>query len=68
MNGRRILASVLVAVLALVVVGIGVTAALDPYVWPSLLVGIPAGVLAALVAGGVTYWRVGTQVESFRRG
>ncbi|MFC5971704.1 hypothetical protein ACFPYI_10205 [Halomarina salina] len=63
MNVRRVLVSLLVAVLALLVVGIGVTAALDPYVWPSLFVGIPAGVLAALVAGGVTYWRVGDRVE-----
>jgi type III secretory pathway component EscV len=57
MNVERTLVSIAVAVLALLAVGVGVTAALDPYVWPSLVVGIPAGVVAALVAGGLTYRR-----------
>jgi hypothetical protein len=57
-NVDRTLVSLAVAVVTLLVVGVGVTAALDPYVWPSLVVGIPAGVVAALVAGGLAYrWR-----------
>jgi hypothetical protein len=44
-----------VALVAGAVVGagvlFGVTAAFDPYVWPSALVGIPAGLLAGVPAG-----------------
>ena len=55
------LASLLVGVLAFAVVGVGVTALLDPYVWPSALLGLPAGLVAGTVALpltylGVTYW------------
>ena len=56
-NVGRTLVSLAVAVVVLLVVGVGVIAALDPYVWPSLVVGIPAGVLAALVAGALAYRR-----------
>lgn len=42
--------------LTLFVVGFGVTAILDPYVWPSLLVGIPAGVLTGVLATVTSYW------------
>ena len=55
------LASLLVGVLSFVVVGVGVTEALAPYIWPSALIGVPAGLLAGTVSIpitylGVTYW------------
>jgi hypothetical protein len=55
------LVSLLAGVLAFAVVGVGVTAALDPYVWPSALLGLPAGLVAGTVALpltylGLTYW------------
>ena len=49
------LASLLVGVLAFAVVGVGVTALLDPYVWPSALLGLPAGLVAGTVALPLTY-------------
>lgn len=54
-------ASLLAGVLAFVVVGVGVTEALDPYIWPSAMLGLPAGIIAGMVALpltylGLTYW------------
>jgi hypothetical protein len=46
----------LLGLLSLFVVGIGVTAALEPYVWPSLLVGVPAGVVGGVLVTVVSYW------------
>lgn len=46
----------LLGLVTLFVVGFGVTALLDPYVWPSLLVGIPAGVVTGVLVTVVTYW------------
>jgi membrane protein implicated in regulation of membrane protease activity len=46
----------LLGLVTLFVVGFGVTAVLDPYVWPSLLVGIPVGVVAGVVATVASYW------------
>ncbi|MFC7177042.1 hypothetical protein [Halosegnis marinus] len=37
-------------VVAFAVVALGVTAALDPYVWPSAVVGLPAGLVAGALA------------------
>jgi hypothetical protein len=51
----RSLASLLAGVLAFAVVGVGVTALLDPYVWPSALLGLPAGLVAGTVALPLTY-------------
>jgi hypothetical protein len=53
--------SLLVGMLAFAVVGIGVTEALAPYVWPSAMLGLPAGLIAGAVALpltylGLTYW------------
>jgi len=55
------IASLLVGILAFVVVGVAVTEALSPYVWPSLMLGVPAGLVAGAVALpltylGLTYW------------
>ncbi|MDS0295606.1 hypothetical protein [Halogeometricum luteum] len=43
-------AGVVAGIVAFVAVGLGVTAVLDPYVWPSLLVGLPVGGVAGAVA------------------
>lgn len=57
------LRNALLALLAGVVAfGLGtavVTEALDPYVWPSLLVGIPVGVVVGVSVMAVTYVGVG---------
>lgn len=55
------IASLFVGVLGFVVVGVGVTKLLDPYVWPSLMLGLPLGLVAGialipLTYLGVTYW------------
>ncbi|MFT4920968.1 MAG: hypothetical protein ACI8XM_000160 [Haloarculaceae archaeon] len=57
----KLAGSLLAGVLAFLVVGIGVTAALAPYVWPSLLLGLPAGIAAGIAVAPlayllVTYW------------
>ena len=55
------LGSLLVGVLGFLAVGIGVTVALDPYIWPSAMLGLPAGIIAGaallpLTYIGLTYW------------
>lgn len=57
----KAIAGVLVGMLAFAVVGVAVTEALDPYVWPSAMLGLPAGLVAGAVALpltylGLTYW------------
>lgn len=64
---RRNALRVLLALLAGVVVfGLGtvvVTEALDPFVWPSLLVGLPVGVVLGASATLITYVGEGYRVE-----
>ncbi|SFR69495.1 hypothetical protein SAMN04487947_3627 [Halogeometricum rufum] len=50
-----VFASVLAAVVTFVGVGLGVTALLDPYIWPSMVVGIPFGALAGVAVGVLSY-------------
>ena len=50
MSRRRTVTIVLAFVVGFLVVGVATTALLDPYVWPSLVVGIPAGIIAGAVA------------------
>src|SRR6056297_3214177 len=55
------LGSLLVSVFGFLAVGIGVTVALEPYIWPSAMLGLPAGVIAGaalfpLTYLGLTYW------------
>jgi len=57
----RAAGSVLAGALVFLAVAVAVTALLDPYVWPSALLGLPAGVVAAVatvpfVYLGATYW------------
>jgi membrane protein implicated in regulation of membrane protease activity len=46
----------LLGLLTLFVVGFGATALLEPYVWPSLLVGIPIGVVSGVLVTVASYW------------
>ncbi|WP_458207685.1 hypothetical protein [Haladaptatus sp. NG-SE-30] len=49
MNVRDVLVEVGIAVLSFLVVGTLVTEVLRERIWPSLIVGIPAGVIAGMV-------------------
>lgn len=56
----KLLGSLFVGVVGFLAVGIGVTEALDPYVWPSLMLGLPAGLVAGVALAllaflGLTY-------------
>lgn len=56
---RRLVGAVVglvVGFVVLAVVGLAVTAVLDPFIWPSLLVGIPAGLVAGAAASVLVYW------------
>jgi hypothetical protein len=65
MNGYvKWLASLFVGILGFLVVGVGVTELLDPYVWPSLMLGLPVGLVVGiafipLTYLGLTYWEEG---------
>ncbi|SFR63446.1 DUF5518 domain-containing protein [Halogeometricum limi] len=50
-----LLASLLAAVVTFAGVGLGVTALLDPYIWPSMLVGIPVGAVTGAAVGVLGY-------------
>lgn len=50
MHLRRLLASLAVGFLVAIVTAVWVTASLHPFIWPSAVVGLPAG----LVVGGAT--------------
>jgi membrane protein implicated in regulation of membrane protease activity len=64
MTTRAPAVAAFLGLVALFVVGFGVTALLDPYVWPSLLVGIPAGVVSGVLVTVVTYWLLGRRQRS----
>ncbi|MFB6069249.1 MAG: hypothetical protein ABEJ90_04910 [Halobacterium sp.] len=53
-RGSATLAAVAVGVVTFLVVAVAVTALLEDVVWPSLFVGLPAGVLAGAIAGVAT--------------
>lgn len=57
----KIFVSLLVGLLGFVAVGIAVTELLDPYIWPSLMLGVPIGLVVGiafipLTYLGITYW------------
>lgn len=57
----KIFVSLIVGLLGFVAVGVAVTELLDPYIWPSLMLGLPIGLLVGvafipLTYLGVTYW------------
>lgn len=64
----RLLGSLAVGIVALVAVGVGVTALLDPYVWPSAMLGIPAGVVAGVSAVVLLYAGLTVRDERERTG
>ncbi|MCG1003739.1 MULTISPECIES: hypothetical protein [Halobacterium] len=47
---KRALASLAVGTVVFLVVAVGVTALLDEVIWPSAVLGVPAGVLAGALA------------------
>ncbi|WP_312907525.1 hypothetical protein [Natronosalvus caseinilyticus] len=51
----KVSVSLFVGILGLFVVGIGVTEALGPYVWPSIMLGLPAGLVAGIALAVLTY-------------
>lgn len=51
----KLVGSLFVGVLGFLAVGIGVTELLDPYVWPSLMLGLPAGIAAGIALVPLTY-------------
>ncbi|WP_135303720.1 hypothetical protein [Haloarcula amylovorans] len=52
---RKSVVSLLAGILAFAIVGVGVTEALAPHVWPSAMLGLPAGFVAGMVALPLTY-------------
>ncbi|MBX0296719.1 hypothetical protein [Haloarcula nitratireducens] len=52
---RKSVVSLFAGVLAFAIVGVGVTEALAPHIWPSAMLGLPAGLVAGLVALPLTY-------------
>ncbi|WP_246985546.1 hypothetical protein [Halorientalis marina] len=55
MNGKRLGGSVLAGTLVFLVAAIGLTALLDPYVWPSALVALPIAVAAGVITVALTH-------------
>lgn len=51
----RAIGSLVVGVLAFVVVGVGITGALAPYIWPSAMLGLPAGLVAGVATAALGY-------------
>lgn len=51
----KIVASLFAGVLGFLLVGVGVTEALDPYVWPSAMLGLPAGLTAGVATVLLSY-------------
>lgn len=56
------LVGVSAALLTFVVVGFSVTALLDPYIWPSMVVGIPAGAVAGTAVGVLAFHALTTRL------
>lgn len=59
----KVAIALLAGVSALLVVGGGVAAALEPYVWPSVLVGLPVGTTAGVVALVLVYLGLSFRTE-----
>ena len=57
------LVSVVVGSVALLLVGGGVTELLASRIWPSLLVGLPVGILAGAVTAAVVYRQLRRRVS-----
>ncbi|HKJ58498.1 MAG TPA: hypothetical protein VKA37_04660 [Halobacteriales archaeon] len=51
----RAIGSLVVGGIAFVVVGVGVTEGLAPYIWPSAMLGLPAGLVAGVATVAMAY-------------
>jgi hypothetical protein len=51
----RIVAALVVGVVGFLAVGLAVSVVLDPYVWPSLFVGLPVGFASGVAAAVLSY-------------
>jgi hypothetical protein len=50
-----VLVSLVAGLVTFVAVGLGVTEVLDPYVWPSALVGLPVGAILGVAVSVLGY-------------
>jgi hypothetical protein len=50
-----VLLSVVAGLVTFVAVGLGVTEVLDPYIWPSALVGLPVGAILGVAVAVLGY-------------
>lgn len=64
----RALVSLVAGVVAAVAVGVGVTALLAPYVWPSALVGLPVGLVAGVATVALAWLGVAYRAERAETG
>jgi large-conductance mechanosensitive channel len=62
MNLKALLVSFAAGLFSGFAVGLLVTALLDKVIWPSLFVGIPAGILDFAVVFGVLYWKLKSRI------
>ncbi|MFC7131709.1 MULTISPECIES: hypothetical protein [Salinibaculum] len=51
----KALAALLAGFVGFALVGIAVTEALDPYIWPSAMLGLPVGLLAGVATAALAY-------------
>ncbi|TQQ81949.1 hypothetical protein [Halonotius roseus] len=59
----RSLVSVVVGVFVFLGVTVAVTEGLTAYVWPSLMIGVPAGVVAGVAAVPLVFFRLAARAE-----
>ncbi|MFC4358312.1 DUF5518 domain-containing protein [Halobium salinum] len=64
----RVAGSLVAGLVTFGAVAVGTTAVLDPYIWPSLLVGLPVGAVAGVAVAVLGYHYLPGRVESRRGG
>lgn len=64
----RVIGSLIAGTVASVAVGVGVTEALAPYVWPSAMLGLPAGIVAGVAAAALGFLWLTARTERARVG
>lgn len=57
MNVRNLLVALAAAIVSFLVVTVLITAILDGYIWPSSIIGIPAGILSGIIAFVATLYQ-----------
>jgi hypothetical protein len=58
MHPRRVAASLAVGLFVAVVAAVWVSASLDPFIWPSALVGVPTGLVVGAATAALAYRRL----------